>query len=333
MKEKLLNQVGLGLVALTVITIIGTVFYSLSEDFSILEAFYMTIITISTTGFKEVRPLSDAGMVVTIFIIISGVLTIAYTGSKAAQLIIETQLFRRNRMSKQLGKIKNHYIVCGYGRMGREVCDTLIDNNEEFVVIDSAQEKIDQIIEKGFLFIHGDGANDETLIQAGIEKAKGLAAVVKSDAENIFITLSARELNKDLFVVARAIEERTESKLQKAGANRVVKPYELGGKRIVHLLLRPGVTDFIEGIARKNGMNINLEEISITKPCPLVGKTLAESPLRKELNIMVIAIYKSDVSFIYNPRSTEKIEIGDKLIVIAETENLARLNEMVASDG
>ncbi len=332
MRNKLLNQVGLGLVLLSVITLLGTIFYSLVEDYSILEAFYMTIITISTTGFKEVRPLSDTGKILTIFVIISGVMTIAYTGGKAAQLIIETQLFRRKRMSKQLGKLKNHYIVCGYGRMGREVCETLVDNNESFVVIDSDQERIDELIEKGYIFIHGDGANDDTLIQAGIEKAKGLSAVVKSDAENIFITLSARELNKNLFVVARAVEDRTESKLQKAGADRVVKPYELGGKRIVHLLLRPGVTDFIEGVARKKGMNINLEEILIDEPCPLVGKTLAESPLRKELNVMVIAIYKSDGSFIYNPQSTELIELGDKLIVIAETENLAKLNNMVMSE-
>ncbi len=332
MRNKLLNQVGIGLAVLSVITILGTIFYSLVEDYTLLEAFYMTIITISTTGFKEVRPLSDTGKILTIFIILSGVLAIAYTGGKAAQLVIETQLLRRKRMSKQLGKLKNHYIVCGYGRMGSEVCDTLVENNESFVVIDNDQDRIEELMEKGYLFINGDGASDEILLQAGIEKAKGLAAVVKSDAENIFIALSARELNKDLYVVARAIEERTESKLLKAGANRVVKPYELGGKRIVHLLLRPGVTDFIEGIARKKGMDLNLEEIQISKPCPLVGKSLAESPLRKELNVMVIAINKADGNFKYNPRSTETIEIGDKLIVIAETENLVKLNEMVISE-
>jgi voltage-gated potassium channel len=330
MKNRLYGQVGVGLVVLTLITFVGTVFYTLFEDFSILEAFYMTIITISTTGFKEVRPLSDAGMVITILIIITGVLTIAYTGGKAAQLIIETHLFRRKRMSKQVEKLSNHYIVCGYGRMGREVCDTLEENNETFVVIDNEQSKIDELIKRGFLFIYGDGASDETLVQAGIERAKGLAAVVKSDAENIFITLSARLLKKDLFVVARAIEERTESKLIKAGADRVVKPYELGGKRIVHLLLKPGVTDFIEGVARKKGIDINLEEILINNDGILVGKTLAESPLRKDLNVMVIAIYKSSGKFIYNPRSTEKIELGDKLIVIAETANLEKLNKMVA---
>lgn len=332
MKNKLLGQVGIGFIVLTIISIIGTVFYSIFEGFSILEAFYMTIITISTTGFKEVRPLSEAGMVVTIFIIISGVLTIAYTGGKAAQLIIETQLFRRKRMSKQVQQLKNHYIVCGYGRMGREVCDTLEENGESFVVIDNDQDKIDELIAKGFLFIQGDGASDETLMQAGIDKAKGLAAVVKSDAENIFITLSARLLKKDLFVVARAIEERTESKLLKAGADRVVKPYELGGKRIVHLLLKPGVTDFIEGVARKKGIDIHLEEILIQGPCSLVDKTLAESPLRKDLNVMVIAISKGNGKFIYNPRSNEKIQIGDKLIVIAETDNLTKLNKLVSGD-
>ncbi len=329
MRNKLLNQVGVGLILLSVITLLGTIFYSLVEGYTILEAFYMTIITISTTGFKEVRPLSDAGKILTIFIILSGVMAIAYTGGKAAQLIIETQLLRRKRMSKQLGKLKNHYIVCGYGRMGSEVCDTLVENNESFVVIDNDPDRIEELVEKGYLFINGDGASDEILFQAGIERAKGLAAVVKSDAENIFIALSARELNKDVYVVARAIEERTESKLLKAGANRVVKPYELGGKRIVHLLLRPGVTDFIEGIAHEKGIDINLEEILINKPSPLVGKTLVESPLRKELNVMVIAIHKANGNFKYNPQSTETIEIGDKLIVIAETENLAKLNEMV----
>ncbi|MBU0473364.1 MAG: potassium channel protein [Bacteroidetes bacterium] len=329
MRNKLITHVALGILVLTIITLLGTSFYTLFEKHSILEAFYMTIITISTTGFKEVRPLSNAGMIVTILIIISGVITIAYTGGKAAQLIIETQLFRRKNMSKQVGELKNHYIVCGYGRMGREVCETLLENNELFVVIDNAQAKIDELVEKGILFINGDASSDSILIQAGIKNAKGLATVVKSDAENVFVTLTARELNKSIYIVARAIEDRTESKLIKAGASRVVKPYEIGGKRIVHLLLKPGVTDFIEDVARKRGMNIHMEEISITKPCPLVNKTLAESPLRKDFNVMVIAINKSNSNFIYNPRSVEKIEIGDKLIVIGETDNLAKLNEMV----
>ena len=232
-------------------------------------------------------------------------------------------------MSKQLGQLKEHYIVCGYGRMGREVCESLSENDVPFLVIENEASKIEELIEKNMLFIHGDAANDEVLEEAGIKLAKGLAAVVRSDAENVFITLSAKELNKNLYIVSRAIEEGAESKLKRAGAHRVIKPYELGGKRLVQLLLRPGVIDFIEGVAKRKGVNIHLEEISIKNQCVLVGKTLAESPLRKELNIMVVGISKVDGKFIYNPRSTELIEIGDKLIAIGESENLTKLNKIV----
>ena len=183
--------------------------------------------------------------------------------------------------------------------------------------------------QKNILFLHGDATHDIILEQAGIKSAKGLVATVRSDAENVFITLSAKELNKELYIVSRAIEDGAESKLKRAGAQRVVKPYELGGKRLVQLLLRPGVIDFIEGVAKRKGVNIHLEEISILKECDLVGKSLAESPLRKELNIMVIGISRVDGKFIYNPRSNEVLEIGDKLIAIGETENLQKLNKMV----
>ena len=329
MRNLLFKQVIYGLLLLSFIVVIGTVLYMIIEGFGFIDALYMTIITISTTGFKEVKTLSDSGRLLTISLILSGVLTIAYTGGRAAQLIIETQIFRRRRMSRQLGQLKEHYIVCGYGRMGREVCESLSENDVPFLVIENEASKIEELIEKNMLFIHGDAANDEVLEEAGIKLAKGLAAVVRSDAENVFITLSAKELNKNLYILSRAIEEGAESKLKRAGAHRVIKPYELGGKRLVQLLLRPGVIDFIEGVAKRKGVNIHLEEISIKNQCVLVGKTLAESPLRKELNIMVVGISKVDGKFIYNPRSTELIEIGDKLIAIGESENLTKLNKIV----
>ena len=329
MRSQLFKQVIFGLIVLSLIVVTGTLLYEEIEGYSFIDALYMTVITISTTGFKEVRPLSDNGRLLTIFLILSGVLTVAYTGGRAAQFIIETQIFRRRRMSKQLGQLKDHYIVCGYGRMGREVCESLSENDVPYLVIEKETDKIEVLIEKNILFIHGDAANDEILEQAGIQVAKGLAAVVRSDAENVFITLSAKELNKNLYIVSRAIEEGAESKLRKAGAHRVVKPYELGGKRLVQLLLRPGVIDFIEGVAKRKGVDIHLEEISIKNHCDIVGKTLAESPLRKDLNIMVVGISKVDGRFIYNPRSNEVIEIGDKLIAIGEINNLMKLNKMV----
>lgn len=332
MRFQLLRQVIYGLFFLTLIVFFGTIMYMIIEEYRFIDALYMTIITISTTGFKEVKTLSDPGRLLTIFLILSGVLTIAYTGGRAAQLIIETQIFRRRRMSKKLDQLKDHYIVCGYGRMGREVCESLINNEVPFLVIEKEAEKIERLIEMNILFLHGDATHDTILEQARVKDAKGLVATVRSDAENVFITLSAKELNKNLYIVSRAIEDGAESKLIRAGAQRVVKPYELGGKRLVQLLLRPGVIDFIEGVAKRKGVNIHLEEISVKKECDLVGQSLAESPLRKELNIMIIGISRIDGKFIYNPRSSEVLEIGDKLIAIGESENLQKLNKMVMGD-
>ena len=323
------KQFKFGLFLLLCVIIVGTIGYEIIEtEWTILDSFYMTIITISTTGFREVKDLSQIGRMFTIFLIISGVLTIAYTGGKAAQLLIETQVLRRRKMSKELEKIANHYIVCGYGRMGREICEGLAENNAPFVVVENDPKKIEMVKEHNYLFIDGDATNDEILIKAGLKKAKGLVAVIKTDAENVFATLSARELNPEIFIVVRAVEEGTEKKLITAGANRVVKPYELGGNRMVQLLLRPGVMDFIDGVARNKNVEISLEEISLKSDSPLIGKSLIDSPIRKDLNIIIVAISRKDGHFIYNPKSDTKFEVDDKLIAIGEQSNLSKLTEL-----
>jgi voltage-gated potassium channel len=321
-------QLKFGLFLLASIIIIGTIgFEIIEEDMTFLDSFYMTIISITTTGFKEVHDLSAAGRVFTIFLIITGVLAIGYTGGKAAQIIIEKQVFRRRRMSKKLDVIGNHYIVCGYGRMGKQVCESLADNEVPFVVIENDEKEIELLIDKNYLFVNGDATADDTMRKAGIDRAKGLVACIQSDAENVFATLSAKELNPDVYVVARAVDEGTESKLRKAGANRVVKPYELGGNRMVQLLLRPGVIDFIDVIARDKTVDISLEEIVVKSNSILIGKTLIDSPIRRDLNIIIVAISRKDNKFIYNPQSTEVFEEGDKLIAIGEKQNLTRLND------
>jgi voltage-gated potassium channel len=323
------TQFKLGLFALVIIVTIGTIGYEIVEtDWDLIDSFYMTVITISTTGFKEVRPLSETGKIFTVFLIISGVMAIAYTGGKAAQILIEKQIFRRRRMSKKLVLMTNHYIVCGYGRMGIQICEGLRDYNVPFVVVENDPKKIELLIENDFLFVNGDATNDDVLLSAGVEKAKGLVAVIKTDAENVFATLSAKELNPDIIVVARAVEEGTEPKLLKAGANRVVKPYELSGNRMVQLLLRPGVIEFIDRVARDRKVDINLEEVTVCESSSLVGQTLADSPIREELNIMIVAISKEAGSFLYNPKSSTLIENGDKLIAIGESKNLTKLNDL-----
>ncbi|MBU2494593.1 MAG: potassium channel protein [Bacteroidetes bacterium] len=323
------KQFKLGLLLLFLVIIVGTVGYEILEvNWTLLDSFYMTIITISTTGFREVKDLSQPGRMFTVFLIISGVLTIAYTGGKAAQILIETQVLRRRKMSKELEKISDHYIVCGYGRMGRQICEGLVENQVPFVVIENDQKKLTIIKELNLLFIEGDATNDEILIKAGIKRAKGLVAVIRTDAENVFATLSARELSPEIFVVARAVEDGTEKKLITAGANRVVKPYELGGNRMVQLLLRPGVIDFIDGVARNKNVEISLEEITLNEGSILVGKSLSNSPVRKDLNIIIVAISRNDGNFIYNPKSDTKFEVNDKLIAIGEQTNLSKLTEL-----
>ncbi|GBD89464.1 voltage-gated potassium channel Kch [bacterium BMS3Abin04] len=323
-----LTQLKIGLVLIVAIIIIGTVGYAFIEGWTLFESFYMTIITISTTGFKELKPLSRPGMILTAFLIISGVLAIAYTGGRGIQILVEAQFFRRRRMNKKLGSIAEHYIVCGFGRMGRVICEELYQNGQPFVVVENNSVKIERLLEMNYLFFEGDATADETLLAAGIRKAKGLVSVLDSDAQNVFVVLSAKELNPDIFIVARAVDEGTESKLLKAGANRVVKPYELGGSRMVHLLLRPGVMDFIDGVARNRDVAISLEEVTIPENSKLAGKTLADSPLRKEWNIIVIAVSKANGKFMYNPSAATTIEVGDKLIAIGEAESLKKLDSL-----
>lgn len=323
-----MHQIRNGLFFLIFIVLIGTIGYMLIENWGVLDSLYMTVISITTTGFAELKPLSAYGRLFTIFLIILGVTSIAYTGGRIAQVFIENHFFRSRRMNRRLDTIGNHYIVCGYGRMGKTICEGLVENDVPFVIVENSQAKVDIITAKNWLCVMGDATNDETLLEAGIKRAKGLVAVIRTDAENVFAALSAKEINPDIYVVARAIDEGTESKLKKAGADRVVKPYDLGGNRMVQLLLRPGVIDFIDGVARNRSLNISLEEIQVREGSSLAGTTLLDSPIRKDLDIIIIAISKNTGEFMYNPKSTTKIEREDKLIAIGERNNLSKLTEL-----
>lgn len=333
MEQNILSKLKIGLIIIFIIIIFGTLAFMIIEKWTFLDSFYMTIITISTTGFKEVRPLTPLGMILTVFLIISGVFAIAYTGGRGVQLLVESHILRRRRMAKMLSSISDHYIICGFGRMGKQIAEHLNESKIDFVVIENEPINIATLNELEYLFVQADATDDNALIKARVEKAKGLVAVLSTDAENVFTTLSARELNPNIFIVARAIDEGTEGKLKKAGADRVVKPYELGGNRMVQLLLRPGVTDFIEDIVRTRSVSISLEQIIVNKNSKLVGLTLAQSPIRRELNIIIITIIKSNGKFIYNPQSSAIIEAEDKLIAIGQLENLNELNKMCITNG
>jgi voltage-gated potassium channel len=328
MIDRTLKQLKAGAFILLITLVTGSIGFMLIEHWNFLDSIYMTIITITTTGFEEVHPLNPSGRIFTIILLVMGIGSIAYTGGRAAQLLIENQIIRRKRMSKKLEELKDHYIVCGYGRMGRYICEELSSANVEFIVIENEPNKIDRLIEMNFLYINGDATSDEILTTAGVIKAKGLVAVLSNDAENVFTTLSAKVLNPNLYVVARAVEEETESKLKKAGANRVVKPYEIGGNRMAELLLRPGVIEFIDVVAREKNVDLSMEELAVNERSSLIGKTLAELPIRKDLNIIIVSINKLKGGFIYNPKSSTVIEQNDKLIALGEKVNLSELSKL-----
>ncbi len=300
----------------------------LEENYGFLDALYMTVITITTTGFMEVRPLSEGGRILTIFLIFGGVLTITYTAGRFAQLVLENQFFRRKRMDRKVINLSDHFIVCGYGRIGKYICESLRENGKKFVVIENDDAKIEELMDKKFLFVHGDATQDEVLIRAGIERAKALVSVLKTDAENVFVVLSAKQIRPDLYVVTRSLDESTTEKLKKAGANRVIQTYEISASRMTQVLLRPRVTDFIDGVARDKNVTISLEEIEIGENSSLANTTLLESPIRKELNIIVIAIFKNDGTFLYNPHANTKLNAGDKLIAIGESKALEELYKL-----
>jgi len=313
-----------------IVIVLGTAGYMVVEGWNITDAFYMVVLSISTTGFQEVHPLSEAGQLLTVFIIILGLSSIAYLGGRAAQFFVESYLFRRRRMDLRLRRMRDHYIVCGFGRMGRHIAADLDRAGRRFVVIERQEEKADALSDLGYLYVIGDATSDEILTKAGIEEAKGLITVVSSDAENVFTALSARTLNPAVFVVSRALTDESESKLLKAGANRVIKPYEAVGRRMAQLLIRPGVVEFMDMVGHGSGRDIAMEEITVLSNSPLVGKTLRDSPIRQDLNIIIVALHRAGGEFIYNPASTVPIEDQDKLIAVGQTESLHKLAALCA---
>ena len=298
------------------------------EGWNIADSLYMVIITITTTGFEEVHPLSTSGELFTLALVIVSFATVLYIGGIGIQIIIASNIFKRRRMQNKIDKLKNHYIVCGYGRMGTHICEELTHEGVPFVVIENNPDNHAKLDEIGYLYDTGDASHDITLERVGVKRAIGLVAVLPNDAGNVFTTLSAKYLNPKIFVVARAVEDETEPKLKKAGADRVVKPYEIGGVRMASLLLRPGVADFIEIVAANRNLDLQIEEILVKKGSKMHKKTLAELPIRTEFNTIIVSIQNDEKGiFVYNPTGDTVVDEGNKLIAIGEKKNLERLKE------
>jgi voltage-gated potassium channel len=311
-------------------------YYFLDERYTLLDAIYMTVTTLTTVGYGEVHsPLKPSGRIFTIILLLVGVLTFFYTVTELVRLVISgeiQELLGRRRMERNLANLKNHMIICGYGRMGRHVCGEFSRRGMPFVIIDRRPEVLRNFeLPNGFA-LEGDATSDAVLRHAGVERARALVTVAASDADNLFITLSACLLNDKLFIVARAEGELAEEKLLRAGASRVVTPYAIGGAKVAMAVLRPAVVDFIELATGSEHLDLQIEETLIQFGSKLAGVTLHASGLRQDLGVIVVAIKKENGHLVTNPPGDAVMTPGDTLIALGARESLDRV-EMLASRG
>jgi voltage-gated potassium channel len=317
-----------GFIILSVILTVGTIGYMILEKWSFLDALYMTVITITTVGYGEVRNVSPDGRIFTIFVIFSGMGIIAYILGVAAQAMVELQLrsiIGRTKLGLKMRSIKNHYVICGFGRIGKIIVRELKVNGIPMVVIDNAPETIPILESEDIPYIHGDATAEDVLLEAAVEKAKGLISVVASDADNLFITMTARGLNPNMFILARADEEHTEKKLLRAGANRVVMPYLIGGQKMAQTVIKPAVTDFLEFAVNNRDMGLEMGELVVSESSRLNELTLVESGIRQEMDVIIVAIRKKGGEMKFNPSSQTRIEAGDILISLGKSTDLNKL--------
>jgi voltage-gated potassium channel len=327
-----LRQLILPLSLLFVIVSIGIAGYVYIEGWTFLEASYMLVITLFTVGFREVHPLSTFGHLLTMAIIIFGVGTALYTFSQIGEMVVEGHLLgyrRKKRMKKQIREMKDHYIICGYGRVGHQVAQEFEAARIDYVVIDNKPEVAEELELKGVPYIIGDLTTNDKLEEAGIKQAKGLVACADSDMGNVFVTLSARAANPNLFIIARGSTKDSEEKLRLAGANRVISPYFISGRRIAAMALRPVASDFLDMVMHGDHLEFSLRDINVGEHSSLANKTLAEGAIREKTGATVLAIRKNKSQFNIQPGGDSKIEPGDILIVIGTNEQLDKLEKII----
>ncbi len=328
---KRLLPAGIVLLAVVVIGIGG---YVLLEHWTLLEAAYMVVITLTTVGFQEVHPLSHAGRGLTMFISIAGVGTAIYAAGRAAEIIVEGEMLgyrKRIKMDKRIREMRDHYIITGYGRVGHQVASDFAVANMPYVVIDSKPETVRELQPRGVPYLVGDATLDETLEEAGIRRAKGLVACSDSDVANVYVTLSARALNPGLYIVARASQAETEKKLKMAGANRVVSPYLISARRMAAMAVRPVTSDFLDTVTHGGDLEFRLHEIPIPSASALHNHTLGEAEVRSKSGAVILAIHGGDGTFELQPNASSVLRGGDTLVVIGTPEQIETLEKMLSS--
>lgn len=312
------------------IFVFGVIGYSLIEDWILIDAVYMTAITLSTVGYKEVHALSDSGRIFTVVLVIVGVGFTVYVAGAIVQFMVEVRIrtiLGRRRLDRKINRMKNHFIICGYGRIGRVLCRDLKGNPIDLVVVDNDPENVSIMDQDNVLYVSGDATDEDNLTKAGIERAKGLVAALGSDADNVFLVLTARQLNPELFIVARAGEVKSKSKLRAAGASKVESPYEMGAASMAQRIIRPTVTSFLDLAFAQQRTDIQMEEIPVSSDSKLVNVMLKDSGIRQRFNLIIIAIKKDDDDMLFNPSFESRLQEGDTVIAVGDIDNLRCLEK------
>jgi len=314
------------------ILVLGATGYMVIEGWDFLDAVYMTVITLTTVGYGEVHEMSRIGQLYTILLIFIGVAFCLYVAGSVVQFMIEGRIrtiLGRRSLDKKIDQLKNHYIICGYGRIGRVLCNQLKRKPIDLVVIDKNRELIPILDEDKVLYLSGDATDEANLNKAGIQRAKGLIAVMATDTDNVFLVLTARQLNPDLYIIARASQDKAKSKLQAAGANKVESPYEMGAVSMAQRIIRPTVTNFLDLAFAHKRKDIQMEEIPVNSSSDLVNVMLKDSGIRQQFNLIIIAIKKPDGSMMFNPSFETVIEAGDTVIAVGQEGNLQKLEKIL----
>jgi len=313
----------------------GTIGYMTIEGWPFIDAFYMTVITISTVGFKEVNQVDGVGRIFTIFLVFSGVGFSLYVAAAVVQFMVEGRIriiMGRRRLDKKIERLKNHYIVCGYGRIGRVLCRHLKRANIDVAVIENDPEQIPVLDQDGVLYMVGEATDENNLVKAGIERAKGVVAALGTDTDNVFLVLTARQLAPEVLIMARASQETAKIKLRLAGANFVESPYEMGAVSMAHRIIRPTVTSFLNLAFAYKRRDIQMEEIPVSPASEMANVQLKDSGIRQRYNLIIIAIMKPDGNMIFNPSFETIITPNDTVIAVGEADNLQKL-EWVLNPG
>jgi voltage-gated potassium channel len=322
-------------IAVVIAITMGTLGFHLIEGWSILDSLYVTVQTVTTVGFGDVTPKSNQGRIFATAFMLVGVGVVLYALTTTVQSIVQSELvaaFGQRRRSRKMSKLRNHFIICGAGRVGSHLVRDLQQTGELFIVVERDPQRVAELTDQGVVVLVRDATLEESLHEAGVEYARGLAACLPDDADNVYVVLTARDLNAKLHIVARAAEEQAEVKLVRAGANRVVAPTIIGGHRMATALIKPAVADFIDSITASQ-LELAFEQVEIDLASTLAGRKLRDTNIRSELDIVIVCIRRADGQMLFNPSGETAIEGGDMLIAIGHPESLIKLNALTRKSG